>query len=116
MVFSMYFIIAVIKPFKLDEVRARLLEAGISGLTVSHVDGFGNQRGLTASYRGQESAVIMHPKIKLEVAVSGDQLDSTIAVIQSAAKTGEIGDGKIFVLPMQQMVRIRTGDTGSDAL
>ena len=112
----MHMIIVIIKPFKLDEVRRSLLEAGVSGMTVSHVDGFGNQKGLMPRYRGQASSVIMHPKIKIEVAVSSEQLDSVIAVIQSAARTGEIGDGKIFVTPLQRIVRIRTGDLDADAL
>ena len=112
----MHLVVVIIQPFKLDEVRRSLLEAGVSGMTVSHVDGFGNQKGLTPRYRGQESSVVMHPKIKIEVAVSAEQLDGIVEAIKAVASTGEIGDGKIFVLPLQQIVRIRTGDRDVDAL
>jgi nitrogen regulatory protein P-II 2 len=107
---------AVIKPFKLDDVRDALTTLGVQGLTVSEVKGFGRQKGQTEIYRGAEYAVNFLPKVKIEVVVSDDLLDGAIEAIQSTANTGKIGDGKIFVLDVAQAVRIRTGETGADAL
>ena len=107
---------AIIKPFKLDEVRDALTGLGIEGLTVSEVKGFGRQKGQTEIYRGAEYAVNFLPKIKIEVAVTDELLEQVIETIQKSANTGQIGDGKIFVVDLQTAVRIRTGDTGSDAL
>ena len=112
----MKFIIAVIKPFKLDEVRAALSELGVQGMTVSEVKGFGRQKGHTELYRGAEYVVEFMPKIKLEVAVAADRLDEVVECIVAAAKTGKIGDGKIFVSDLEQVVRIRTGETQAAAL
>ena len=112
----MKLVIAIIKPFKLDDVREALSEIGVAGLTASEVKGFGRQKGHTEVYRGAEYAVDFLPKIKLEVAVDDDLVDATIDTIIDNAKTGEIGDGKIFVRPLEQVVRIRTGETGPDAL
>lgn len=112
----MKLIMAVIKPFKLDDVRDALTTLGVQGLTVSEVKGFGRQKGQTEIYRGAEYAVNFLPKVKIEVVVSDDLLDGAIEAIQSAANTGKIGDGKIFVLDVAQAVRIRTGETGADAL
>ena len=112
----MKFITAVIKPFKLDEVRAALSELGVQGMTVSEVKGFGRQKGHTELYRGAEYVVEFMPKIKLEVAVAADRLDEVVECIVSAAKTGKIGDGKIFVSDLEQVVRIRTGETQAAAL
>ncbi len=112
----MKLVIAIIKPFKLDDVREALSEIGVAGLTATEVKGFGRQKGHTEVYRGAEYAVDFLPKIKLEVAVDDDLVDATIDTIIDNAKTGEIGDGKIFVRPLEQVVRIRTGETGSDAL
>ena len=109
-------IIAIIKPFKLDEVREALTSLGIQGLTVSEVKGFGRQKGQTEIYRGAEYSVSFLPKVKIEVAVADDLLERTIETIQRAANTGRIGDGKIFVLDLAQAVRIRTGEQGAEAL
>jgi len=107
---------AIIKPFKLDEVKDALQEAGMQGITVVEAKGFGRQKGHTELYRGAEYVVDFLPKVKIELVVSDDQLDAAIEAIQSAAKTGGIGDGKIFVSDIQQAIRIRTGETGDDAI
>ncbi len=107
---------AIIKPFKLDDVREALSETGITGLTVTEVKGFGRQKGHTELYRGAEYVVDFLPKIKIEVVVKDDQVERSIEAITNAARTGKIGDGKIFVTPVEQVVRIRTGETGSDAI
>ncbi|GAA4254117.1 P-II family nitrogen regulator [Azospirillum formosense] len=107
---------AIIKPFKLDEVREALTSLGIQGLTVSEVKGFGRQKGQTEIYRGAEYSVSFLPKVKVEVAVSDDQYEQVVEAIQKAANTGRIGDGKIFVLDIAQAVRIRTGETNAEAL
>ena len=107
---------AIIKPFKLDEVKEALAREGIQGMTVSEVKGFGRQKGHTELYRGAEYVVDFLPKIKLEVAVSNEQTDKVIESISKAANSGKIGDGKIFVLSLDQVVRIRTGESGGDAL
>ena len=112
----MKLVIAIIKPFKLDEVREALTSLGIQGLTVSEVKGFGRQKGQTEIYRGAEYSVSFLPKVKIEVAVADDLLERTIETIQRAANTGRIGDGKIFVLDLAQAVRIRTGEQGAEAL
>ena len=107
---------AVIKPFKLDEVREALSEVGITGLTVTEVKGFGRQKGHTELYRGAEYVVDFLPKIKIEVVVAGDVVDQAVEAIIKSARTGKIGDGKIFVAALEQVIRIRTGETGADAL
>jgi nitrogen regulatory protein P-II 1 len=107
---------AVIKPFKLDEVREAITALGCSGLTVTEVKGFGRQKGHTELYRGAEYVVDFLPKVKVEVVVTDDMLDRVIDAIVAAARTGKIGDGKIFVLPVEQVVRIRTGETGAEAI
>jgi nitrogen regulatory protein PII len=107
---------AVIKPFKLDDVREALAEAGVQGITVTEVKGFGRQKGHTELYRGAEYVVDFLPKIKLEVAVADDQLERVVDAIQNAARTGKIGDGKIFVSSLDQVIRIRTGELDNDAL
>ncbi len=112
----MKLVTAIIKPFKLDDVREALSEIGTSGITVVEVKGFGRQKGHTELYRGAEYVVDFLPKVKVEVAVSADQVDQAIEAISSAAKTGKIGDGKIFVTNLEQVVRIRTGETGAEAL
>ena len=112
----MKLVIAIIKPFKLDDVRNALGQIGIAGLTVTEVKGYGRQRGHTEIYRGAEYAVSFLPKIKIEVAVATDQVDKTIDTIITAAKTGQIGDGKIFVFNLENAVRIRTGETDAAAL
>ena len=112
----MKLIMAIVKPFKLDEVRESLTALGIQGLTVSEVKGFGRQKGQTEIYRGAEYAVNFLPKVKLEVAVPDDLAEQVVEAIQKAANTGRIGDGKVFVLDVSQAVRIRTGETGNDAL
>ena len=112
----MKMITAIIKPFKLDDVRHALHEVGVEGMTVTEVKGFGRQKGHTELYRGAEYVVDFLPKIKVEVAVSSDQADRVVEAIISAANTGKIGDGKIFVTSLEQVVRIRTGETGRDAL
>jgi nitrogen regulatory protein P-II 2 len=112
----MKLVIAVIKPFKLEEVRDALTGIGVSGLTVSEVKGYGRQKGHTEIYRGAEYAVSFLPKVKIEVAIASDQVDRVVEAITSAAKTGQIGDGKIFVTGIERAVRIRTGETDTDAL
>ncbi len=112
----MKLITAIIKPFKLDEVRSALTGLGIDGMTVTEVKGYGRQKGHTEVYRGAEYAVNFLPKVKIEVAVGADRTDAVIKAIESAAKTGAIGDGKIFVSPVEQVVRIRTGETAEAAL
>ena len=112
----MKLVIVVIKPFKLDEVREALTRIGIHGMTVTEVKGYGRQKGHMEIYRGAEYAVNFLPKVRLEVAVSSEQLDQAMDALQAAAKTGQIGDGKIFVMPLEQAVRIRTGETDVDAL
>jgi len=112
----MKMIAAVIKPFKLDDVREALSEIGVQGMTVTETKGFGRQKGHTELYRGAEYVVDFLPKIKIEVAVSDDKLDSVIEAISKSANTGKIGDGKIFVSSLEQVVRIRTGETGGEAL
>lgn len=107
---------AIIKPFKLDDVREALSEIGIKGITVSEVKGFGRQKGHTELYRGAEYKVDFLPKVKIETAVSDDLVDNVVNTIRVAASTGKIGDGKIFVLPVEQAMRIRTGETGDEAL
>lgn len=107
---------AIIKPFKLDDVRESLSEIGVTGITVSEVKGFGRQKGHTELYRGAEYVVDFLPKVKIETVVSDDVVDKVIDAISSAASTGKIGDGKIFVLNVEQAVRIRTGESGSEAL
>ena len=107
---------AVIKPFRLDDVRDALSAIGVKGMTVNEVKGFGRQKGHTELYRGAEYAVDFLPKVKLEIAISTDLVDQAIEAISSAAKTGKIGDGKIFVFDIDQAVRIRTGEMGIDAL
>lgn len=112
----MKLIAAIIKPFKLDEVREALSEVGVAGITVTEVKGFGRQKGHTELYRGAEYVVDFLPKVKIEVAVDDDKLDAAIDAISKAAHTGKIGDGKVFVFTLEQAVRIRTGETGKDAL
>ena len=107
---------AIIKPFKLDEVKEALQEAGIQGLSVTEVKGFGRQKGHTELYRGAEYVVDFLPKIKLEVAVTSDQVDRVVEAIQTAANSGKIGDGKIFVYELERVMRIRTGELDGDAL
>jgi nitrogen regulatory protein P-II 2 len=112
----MKLVMAVIKPFKLDEVREALMALGIQGLTVSEVKGFGRQKGQTEIYRGAEYSVSFLPKVKIEVAIPDDLVERVVEAIQRTANTGRIGDGKIFVLDVLQAVRIRTGETDADAL
>jgi nitrogen regulatory protein P-II 2 len=112
----MKLIIAIIKPFKLDEVREALAEVGVSGITVTEVKGFGRQKGHTELYRGAEYVVDFLPKVKVEAVVSDDLLVRAIEVIENTARTGKIGDGKIFVTNVEQVLRIRTGETGAAAL
>ena len=112
----MKFVVAVIKPFKLDEVREALSEIGVQGITVTEVKGFGRQKGHTELYRGAEYVVDFLPKVKIEAAVREDQLEQAVEAIEKSARTGKIGDGKIFVLDLQQVVRIRTGENDEDAL
>jgi len=112
----MQIVMAIIKPFKLDEVRDALTAIGVQGLTVTEVKGYGRQKGHTEIYRGAEYAVSFLPKLKIEVAVAGDAVDQVVEAIAGAAKTGQIGDGKIFVYQIEQAVRIRTGETDTDAL
>lgn len=107
---------AIIKPFKLDEVKEALNEIGIQGITISEVKGFGRQKGHTELYRGAEYVVDFIPKIKIEIIVSDSMLPQVVSVIEKAAKTGRIGDGKIFVTTVDEVIRIRTGETGEDAL
>lgn len=112
----MKIVMAIIKPFKLEEVRDALTGLGVHGLTVTEVKGYGRQKGHTEIYRGAEYAVNFLPKLKVEVAVEDQMADKTVAAIGSAAKTGQIGDGKVFVFGIDQAVRIRTGETDTDAL
>ena len=112
----MKLVAAIIKPFKLDDVREALSDIGVTGITVIEVKGFGRQKGHTELYRGAEYVVDFLPKIKVEIAIDDDQLDSVIEAISAAAKTGKIGDGKIFVYDLAQAIRIRTGETGPEAL
>ena len=107
---------AIIKPFKLDEVKEALSGIGVEGLTVSEVKGFGRQKGHTELYRGAEYVVDFLPKIKLEIVVGDEQVDAVVEAIVSAANTGKIGDGKIFVLPLEEAIRIRTGERGPEAV
>lgn len=112
----MKLVTAIIKPFKLDDVREALTEQGIQGLTVTEVKGFGRQKGHTELYRGAEYVIDFLPKLKIEIAVSESNVDQVIEVITRAANTGKIGDGKIFVSSIEQVIRIRTGETGEEAL
>ena len=112
----MKLIIAIIKPFKLDEVREALNRIGVSGMTVAEVKGYGRQKGHTEIYRGAEYVVNFLPKVRIEVAVASDQADRVIEALTTSARTGQIGDGKVFVSPLDHAVRIRTGETDNDAL
>ena len=112
----MKLITAIIKPFKLDDVREALSEIGVQGITVTEVKGFGRQKGHTELYRGAEYVVDFLPKVKLEIAVAADMSDKVIEAVRNAANTGKIGDGKIFVSPVEEVIRIRTGETGAEAL
>ena len=112
----MKLITAIVKPFKLDDVREALSEIGVQGITVTEVKGFGRQKGHTELYRGAEYVVDFLPKVKIEVAVAAGVVDQTIESSTKAANTGKIGDGKVFVSPLEQVVRIRTGETGEDAI
>ena len=107
---------AIIKPFKLDDVREALSDIGVQGITVTEVKGFGRQKGHTELYRGAEYVVDFLPKVKIEVAIADDLLDQVIEAVSNAANTGKIGDGKIFVTALEQAIRIRTGETGTDAI
>ena len=113
---SMKFVTAIIKPFKLDEVREALSAIGVQGITVTEVKGFGRQKGHTELYRGAEYVVDFLPKVKIEVAIRADMAEQVIETIEKSAATGKIGDGKIFVFEIEQVIRIRTGETGTDAL
>jgi nitrogen regulatory protein PII len=112
----MKMVIAIIKPFKLDDVRDALANIGIKGITVTEVKGFGRQKGHTELYRGAEYVVDFLPKVKLEIAVADDQVDAVIDAVVNSAATGKIGDGKIFVSDLERVIRIRTGESGNDAL
>ena len=112
----MKLVTAIIKPFKLDDVREALSEIGVQGITVTEVKGFGRQKGHTELYRGAEYVVDFLPKVKMEIAVAEDIVDNVVETIQKSAATGKIGDGKIFVSPIEQVIRIRTGETGRAAL
>ena len=112
----MKFITAIIKPFKLDEVRSALCDIGVQGITVTEVKGFGRQKGHTELYRGAEYTVDFLPNVKVEAAISDELVEQVIATIEKAASTGKIGDGKIFIFDLEQVVRIRTGESGVDAL
>ena len=112
----MKMITAIIKPFKLDDVREALSEIGVQGVTVTEVKGFGRQKGHTELYRGAEYVVDFLPKVKMEIALKADLVEQALEAISKAANTGKIGDGKIFVTPIEQTIRIRTGETGPDAL
>ena len=114
--FDMKLVTAVIKPFKLDDVREALSEIGVQGITVTEVKGFGRQKGHTELYRGAEYVVDFLPKVKLEIAIDDSLTDKVIEAVSKAANTGKIGDGKIFVTTLEQIVRIRTGETGADAV
>jgi len=109
-------VVAIVKPFKLDEVKEALREIGVTGLTTTDVEGFGRQRGHTEVYRGAEYQVDFVPKVKVEVLADDDQVDGIVDAITKAARTGKIGDGKIWVAPVEQVIRIRTGEMGPDAL
>ena len=112
----MKFIVAIIKPYKLDAVREKLADIGVQGLTVTEVKGYGRQQGHSEIYRGAEYSVNFVPKLKLEIAISSDQLETVLQAIADSAGTGEIGDGKVFILDLEQAMRIRTGETGPEAL
>ncbi len=112
----MKLITAIVKPFKLDDVRESLSEIGVQGITVTEVKGFGRQKGHTELYRGAEYVVDFLPKVKIEVAVADSDVDKTIEAITRAANTGKIGDGKVFLSPLEQVIRIRTGETGEEAI
>jgi nitrogen regulatory protein P-II 2 len=112
----MKMVTAIIKPFKLDDVREALSEIGVNGVTVTEVKGFGRQKGHTELYRGAEYVVDFLPKVKLEIAITADLLDRVIEVIREAANTGKIGDGKIFVTTLEEVIRIRTGESGPEAV
>ncbi len=112
----MKLVTAVIKPFKLDDVRAALSEVGVQGITATEVKGFGRQKGHTELYRGAEYVVDFLPKVKLEIAVADDQVERVIEAVSRSANTGKIGDGKIFVSSLEQVIRIRTGETGEEAI
>lgn len=112
----MKLVTAIIKPFKLDDVRTALSEIGVQGITVTEVKGFGRQKGHTELYRGAEYVVDFLPKVKLEIAIGDDRVDAVIEAVTKAANTGKIGDGKIFVTGLEQVIRIRTGETGEDAI
>ena len=112
----MKLVMAVIKPFKIDDVREALTSSGVEGLTITEVRGYGRQKGQTEIYRGAEYAVSFLPKVKIEVVVPDDLAERTVELIRAAAHTGKIGDGKIFVLPVEQAIRIRTGETGAAAI
>ena len=112
----MKLVIAIIKPFKIDDVLDALMHQGINGMTLTEVKGYGRQKGFTEIYRGAEYAVRFLPKVRVEVAVNDDQADRVVTAIQTAAQTGRIGDGKIFVMPLDHVLRIRTGETDKDAL
>jgi nitrogen regulatory protein P-II 2 len=112
----MKMVVAIIKPFKLDEVREALSAIGVQGITVTEVKGFGRQKGHTELYRGAEYVVDFLPKVKLEAAIKADMLDRVVEAIEKAANTGKIGDGKIFVSELEQVIRIRTGESGAEAL
>lgn len=112
----MKMVVAIIKPFRLDDVRDALANIGIKGITVTEVKGFGRQKGHTELYRGAEYVVDFLPKVKLEIAIAEDQVDSVIEAIVNSAGTGKIGDGKIFITDLERVIRIRTGETGHDAL
>ncbi|AZG11148.1 MAG: transcriptional regulator [Bordetella sp. SCN 67-23] len=112
----MKLITAIIKPFKLDEVREALSGIGVQGITVTEIKGFGRQKGHTELYRGAEYVVDFLPKVKIEIALADDLVDRAIEAIETSARTGKIGDGKVFVFPLEQVIRIRTGETGKDAL
>ncbi|HOO39753.1 MAG TPA: P-II family nitrogen regulator [Deltaproteobacteria bacterium] len=107
---------AIIKPFKLDEVKEQLHSKGITGMTITEVKGFGRQKGHREIYRGAEYTVDLIPKIKLEIVVAADMIDNVVDVIMKAARTGKIGDGKIFILPLEEVIRIRTGESGKEAI
>ena len=112
----MKLVTAIVKPFKLDDVREALSEIGVQGITVTEVKGFGRQKGHTELYRGAEYVVDFLPKVKIEVAIADAAIDQVIEAITNAANTGKIGDGKIFVSPLEQVIRIRTGESGEDAI
>lgn len=112
----MKLITAIIKPFKLDDVREALAEVGVQGITATEVKGFGRQKGHTELYRGAEYVVDFLPKVKLEIAINEDMVDSVVDAISKSANTGKIGDGKIFITTLDEVIRIRTGETGSDAV